>query len=91
MGKIRFEIQDRPKTPFKKPYKCLYVHQISIVEDSQGKGYGYRLMQRMEDIAKEEKAACIELDYWIRNTQAQNFYKQLGFELEREFVRKDIL
>ncbi|RDW14990.1 GNAT family N-acetyltransferase [Oceanobacillus chungangensis] len=90
-GFIFFEIQNRPKTPFKKAYKCLYVHQISILEDSQGRGYGYKLMKRIEDFAIEENAACIELDYWIRNTQAKDFYKKLGFKGEREFVRKNIL
>ncbi|RDW16028.1 GNAT family N-acetyltransferase [Oceanobacillus arenosus] len=89
-GFIFFEIQDRSRTPFKKAYKCLYVHQISIIEAAQGKGYGYALMQRIEQIAKEERAACIELDYWIRNEHARDFYKRLGFKLEREFVRKGI-
>lgn len=89
-GFIFFEILDKPSTPFKKPYKCLYVHQLSINESEQRKGYGQALMEKIQQIAHNEQVDCIELDYWIKNASARQFYRKNNFILEREFVRKNI-
>lgn len=51
-------------------------------------GYGRELMQVIERLAKREKADAIELDYWISNKGAKEFYKQDGYEVYRECVHK---
>ncbi|WP_092493986.1 GNAT family N-acetyltransferase [Virgibacillus salinus] len=89
-GFIFFEILNKPSTPFKKPYKSLYVHQLSINESEQRKGYGQALMEKTQQIAHNEQVDCIELDYWIKNEFARQFYQKNNFVLEREFVRKNI-
>lgn len=89
-GFIFYEVLQKPSTPFKKGYKSLYVHQISVLESEQGKGYGFALMDRVQQIAEKEKVDYIELDYWVGNTHAKHFYNKLGFEVVREYVRKDL-
>ncbi|SEQ70449.1 Acetyltransferase (GNAT) family protein [Virgibacillus subterraneus] len=89
-GFIFFEILNKPSTPFKNPYKSLYVHQLSINESEQRKGYGQALMEKTQQIAHNEQVDCIELDYWIKNEFARQFYQKNNFVLERVFVRKNI-
>ncbi|MEC5425465.1 GNAT family N-acetyltransferase [Virgibacillus sp. C22-A2] len=89
-GFVFYEIVNKPGTPFKKPYKTLYVHQISVEKADQKKGIGDALMNEVTKAAKESKVDCIELDYWVKNENARNFYKKRGFKVEREFVRKNL-
>nr|WP_255637708.1 GNAT family N-acetyltransferase [Virgibacillus salarius] len=89
-GFIFYEIVTKSNTPFNKEYKSLYVHQISIEETARSSGYGKALMIELENIAYTLKVDCIELDYWVDNHVARNFYEKLGFHKKREFVRKDL-
>lgn len=83
-------LRNYPDTDFKKPYKSIYVHQISITESQRKKGYGSALMNKVADIAKENGIHKIELDYWSNNEIAKNFYEKNDFVKNREFVYKDI-
>jgi hypothetical protein len=44
----------------------------------------------LEKLAKDIGATKLELDYWIDNTIAKNFYKKLGFVINREVVHKKL-
>jgi hypothetical protein len=44
----------------------------------------------LEKLAKDIGATKLELDYWIDNTIAKNFYKKLGFVINREVVQKTL-
>jgi hypothetical protein len=44
----------------------------------------------LEKLAKDIGATKLELDYWIDNTIAKNFYKKLGFVINREVVHKTL-
>ncbi|AZB42735.1 GNAT family N-acetyltransferase [Bacillus sp. FJAT-42376] len=85
-GYMWMEEKAYPDTPFKKGYRSLYIHQISMNEKVRGKGYGTRLMEKAELLAKECGITCIELDYWADNEAAGSFYKKLGYKKTREFV-----
>lgn len=44
----------------------------------------------LEKLAKDIGATKLDLDYWIDNTIAKNFYKKLGFVINREVVHKKL-
>ena len=90
VGYAWIEIKNYVETAFKKPYKSIYVHQVSIVESERGKGYGLKLMENIYQIAKAKQINRIELDYWVDNEVAKEFYRKSGFKKYREFVYKGI-
>ena len=90
LGYAWIELRNYPDNAFKKAYKSVYVHQISITESQRKKGYGSKLMNEITDIAKENGINKIELDYWFNNEIAKNFYKKNEFVKYRELVYKDI-
>ncbi len=87
-GYAWIEIRNNPENAFKKAYKLLYVHQISISESSRNKGFGTMLMEEIYGIARLNEVKQIELDYWCDNHIARNFYQKQDFTIYREFVYK---
>ena len=51
---------------------------LCVDEDFRGKGYGTRLMRRIEDIAREKHLRQITV--WTYSFQAPDFYGKLGYE-----------
>ncbi|PLR98905.1 GNAT family N-acetyltransferase [Bacillus sp. T33-2] len=90
IGYAWIEKKAYPENAFKKQCLSVYVHQISIIESYKHKGYGSTLMDEIEHIAREIGAETLELDYWVDNAAARDFYKKKGFTLAREFVEKEI-
>jgi diamine N-acetyltransferase len=90
LGYAWVKIREYPENAFKKSYQTLYVHQISIAEPFRKKGCGSKLLEAIYDIAKTNNISKIELDYWVNNDMAKNFYKKRGFVKYREFVYKEI-
>lgn len=84
------EMKHYPENPFKKAYKSLLVHQISIEEHVRGKGYGTVFMNEIFRLAADHHLPKVELDYWRDNKMARDFYEKLGFTIFREYVYKDI-
>jgi diamine N-acetyltransferase len=90
MIKLENELNLTPDTPFKKASKTIYIHQISVDQNSSNKGTGTKIMEYMKKLAKDIGATKLDLDYWIDNTIAKNFYKKLGFVINREVVHKKL-
>ncbi|MGE7604168.1 N-acetyltransferase family protein [Peribacillus sp. NPDC097675] len=90
LGYAWIEIRNYPDNAFKKPYRSVFVHQISISENQRNKGYGSKLMEEITEIAKANGINKIELDYWLNNEIAKNFYKKNEFVKYREFIYKDL-
>lgn len=90
-GYVWIEKRVYPETAFKKAYTSIYIHQLSINELKRQKGYGTKLMEYIEGVAKEEQIDIVELDYWIDNIRANDFYRKHGFKPYREFVYKQLL
>ncbi|MBO9129353.1 GNAT family N-acetyltransferase [Bacillus sp. 165] len=89
-GYAMIEIKRYQENPFKKAYQSLYIHQFSIVDSYRKKGYGSKIMEKIEEIANAKKIRKLELDYWCANTIAKEFYRKCGFITCREFVYKII-
>lgn len=90
VGYIWIEFKDYPESTFKKPYKSVYVHQISVSENHRNKGYGSRLLDEISSIAKTKGINKIEVDYWVDNKDAKDFYEKKNFVKYREVVYKNI-
>ncbi|RSD25479.1 GNAT family N-acetyltransferase [Mesobacillus subterraneus] len=90
VGYAWYEIKTYDENVFKKGYVSLYVHQISIEKRHQSKGYGTFIMEYLFAEASKRAIENVELDYWVQNHQAREFYKKHGFQLRREFVYKKL-
>jgi ribosomal protein S18 acetylase RimI-like enzyme len=65
-------------------YGGLFVAQLWVAESLRGQGYGTRLMQRAETLAKDSDCNFIAVNTF--DWEALDFYKKLGFYVE--FSRK---
>ncbi|WP_153462061.1 MULTISPECIES: GNAT family N-acetyltransferase [Sediminibacillus] len=79
-----------PGIAYLETHQSIYVHQISIENAYQGKGFGSRLMEEIFDRAASEGISRIELDYWTANESAKTFYHNKGFQPYRESVYKQL-
>ena len=70
-------------------YGCLYVGTLWVEESLRGQGYGTKLMQAAESLAKESECSFMAVN--TMDWEALDFYKNLGFyvELERRGFDKD--
>lgn len=90
IGYAWIEIRSHAENVFKKGYQSVYIHQLNIDEGYRGKGYGKRLMEYIENLGIQYGAKFIEVDYWIKNTIAGEFYRKTGFKAYREFLYKEV-
>jgi ribosomal protein S18 acetylase RimI-like enzyme len=90
LGYAWIEIRNYPDDAFNKEFKSVYVQQISIIETQRKKGYGSKLVEEIDHVAKNLEIDFIELDYWMKNSDAKEFYKKHGFTKSREFVYKQL-
>lgn len=90
VGYAWIEIRYYPENTFKKGYKSVFVHQISVVQTKRKKGYGTSLMEHIYRLANDKDIDLVELDYWFDNNIAKEFYKKHNFVKYREFVYKQL-
>ncbi|WP_053220126.1 GNAT family N-acetyltransferase [Virgibacillus senegalensis] len=79
-----------PGIAYLETYHSIYVHQISIENAYQNKGFGSRLMEEIFNRAASEGINRVELDYWTANESAKTFYHHKGFQPYRETVYKQL-
>ena len=88
VGYAWIEVKEYPENVFKKGYKSVYVHQLNVLRPNQG--LGSVLMDKIYNIAKEQKIKLVEVDYWANNQVAERFYQKQGFTTYREFLYKEL-
>ena len=59
------------------------LHKIYVLPQTQGKGYGRRLIQEVIQLIKEKGMHILDLNV-NRHNQAKNFYEKLGFNVIRK-------
>ena len=72
VGYISYELNYKGRTKTK-------IHKIYLLPETQGKGYGAKLMKRVIKIAQESNQSSLTLNVNKYN-KALNFYHKLGFE-----------
>jgi len=90
VGYAWIEVKQHPENAFKHAYKSIILHQISMNEAYMNNGYGSKLLEHIEQIAKSHQVNRIELDYWVLNEDAKAFYEKRGFKRHRDFVYKEV-
>ncbi len=90
VGFIWFEEKIAMENPFTKPTDKLYVHMMSINDSERGKGFGKLLLESVFDYAREKNISRVELDYWMKNNMAKEFYRTLGFKVRKETAYIDL-
>lgn len=73
-----------------KENKSSFIYDISINENHQGKGYGYRAMKEIEGIASSLGLEKIELHVFGHNKIARNLYDKLGYKETNIMMSKSI-
>lgn len=63
--------------------KILWIEELGIKKEFQKQGIGKLLMQKVKEIAKEEKCHRLELNCWKFNQNAIEFYKKIGMQEQR--------
>ncbi len=63
--------------------KTLHINTIGTKKDSQNKGIGTSLINKIKHIAKENKCDNINLSVWSFNDNAIKFYKHKGFQEQK--------
>lgn len=90
LGYAWVELRNYPQTAFTKTRRALFVHQLGIVHEQKRRGYGAALMDYIYNLAREQSIETVELDYWVNNEIAKNFYSKQGFTGYREFVYRRV-
>ncbi len=57
-----------------------HIDELIVDEKYRGKGIGNKLMEKITEIAAENKCKRIELDSAFHREDAHRFYEKLGFE-----------
>lgn len=60
--------------------ECTRLHKIYLLPETQGKGLGKLLLERIVTLAKENRSDTISLNV-NRFNKAYGFYKKMGFEV----------
>ena len=60
-------------------WKWLYVSKLWVSDVARGKGFGTRLLEAAEDLARERGCTDVSLDTF--EFQARPFYEKLGYKL----------
>ena len=80
MGYLMLFSKSREDNPFSYPHKYFYIDQIGVLAAHRGKGCGRALVEYIQALGVQEGISTITLNTWHFNTNAQAFFRSLGFE-----------
>ena len=70
--------------------KIMWIEQLFIDEKYRKKGYGQRIIEKAEEIAKRENCVRIEFSCWSFNMNALEMYKHIGYKEQRIILEKNV-
>ena len=79
-GYIFARVGHREENPFMHASDYLYIDQIAVQPEQQGKGYGGVLMAAVLNFAEEQMLDFIALDTWAFNREAHGFFEAQGYQ-----------
>ena len=59
----------------------LYVDSFVIAEKFRSAGFGKKLLDHIEDVARRAGCSRVLLDAYLKNTRAHAFYQREGYEI----------
>ncbi|TSJ47992.1 GNAT family N-acetyltransferase [Fluviicola chungangensis] len=88
IGSAVFFVKEAKENAFHYTIRTLYIDQISVLPEHQKTGAGKMLMQKAEQLARENSIKKIELDHWTANKVAATYFRKNGYMLYRERLFK---
>ena len=82
IGYASYQIKEKNSNKF------LWVDELVIDDNFQGKGLGKIIIKKLEDLSREEKCKSIEFCCWEFNKKAQEIYKHLDYKIQRVIFEK---
>ena len=70
--------------------KYLWIDELVIDDNYQGKGFGKIIIEKLEELSIEEKCKSVELCCWEFNKKAHEIYKHLDYKVQRIIYEKII-
>lgn len=67
-----------------------HVLEVFVSRSHRGKGIGKALMEKFFDEIKKQGVEYVDLSVYVNNHEALDFYKKLGFEEYKKYVRKKL-
>ena len=69
--------------------KYLWIYDLVTDEQNRGKGYGGKLLEHIEGIAKDGGASCVALS--VFRELAHKFYKKSDYQVKSQLYQKNLL
>ncbi|MBD1373602.1 GNAT family N-acetyltransferase [Hazenella sp. IB182357] len=90
LGYAWIEKREYVTSAFRQFTKSIYIHQLCVIPEARGQGFGKALMFEIERLAMREGYAQLELDYWVKNQAASDFYSSIGYRVQRQQIVKEM-
>ncbi len=71
-------------------HDIIWIYDIMVNQDMRGKGYGFQIMNALEEKAKELGQSSILLHVFGHNTPAIELYKKCGYVISNMVMQKNI-
>lgn len=80
VGYLYAQVRRLPENPLRYALNMVYIEQIGVQPESQGKGHGRRLLEAAANLARRAGIGLLALDTWSFNKQAHAAFYAFGFE-----------
>jgi len=90
IGEIRAELRKSPDFALFNPPATLQVEEIVVDSACRRRGVAKALMAAMEKAARNLKADQIVLNVWQFNEAARKLYHNIGYDVQRIVMEKDL-
>lgn len=64
---------------YSQDHRSIYIDQMGVADGFQRQGIGRALMDKVQTFAQEQGIGRLELSVWVDNSEAIEFYRQMGF------------
>ncbi len=78
------------KKPQWKVSRYGHINEVFVSNKYRGKGLGKLLMKKFFDELRKKKIEYVDLSVFVKNKEAQRFYRKLGFKGYKVYMRKKV-
>ena len=83
LGYALCALQVREVSVFSPPVRRLLIDHVAVAPQARREGHGRALLQAARTLARDLAVDEILLDTWVANTEAQAFFRAMGFSARR--------
>lgn len=86
IGYISYQITEVNENAYSNSYSFINLNHIAILDRFKRNGYAKQLISKLKEIAVSQNIDTISLSQWTKNTEAGEFFKQIGFKQYRQHL-----